>query len=131
LKIIADTNVLLRMILADDEAQRREASAALRRAELIAVSTHALCEFIWVSRQRYKIAPAEIATSIRILLAAPNVEADWPKIEAGLRMLDAGGDFADGVIAHEGQSLGGEVFASFDKRAVNLLTEGGQQAVLL
>ncbi len=30
-------------------------------------------------------------------------------------MLDAGGDFADGVIAYEGQWLGADTFVSFDE----------------
>ena len=46
-------------------------------------------------------------------------------------MLEAGGDFADGVIAYEGNWLGGEVFVSFDKRAVALLTVQGRPARLL
>jgi predicted nucleic-acid-binding protein len=36
-------------------------------------------------------------------------------------MLDAGGDFADGIIAYEGSWLGGEIFVSFDKKAVKLI----------
>ena len=39
--------------------------------------------------------------------------------------------FADGVIAYEGQWMGGETFLSFDKRAVDLLAQQGQSAVLL
>jgi len=39
-------------------------------------------------------------------------------------MLDAGGDFADGVIAHEGAWLGG-TFVSFDRQAVTLLQAQG------
>ncbi len=31
--------------------------------------------------------------------------------------VDAGGDFADGVIAYEGRWLGGETFVSFDRKA--------------
>ncbi|MFA8593984.1 VapC toxin family PIN domain ribonuclease, partial [Xanthomonas campestris pv. campestris] len=45
--------------------------------------------------------------------------------------LDAGGDFADGVIAYEGNWLGGETFVSFDKKAVVLLTAQGQSTRLL
>jgi len=37
-----------------------------------------------------------------------------PAAEAGLALLEAGGDFADGVIAHEGRWLGAEAFVSFD-----------------
>ena len=46
-------------------------------------------------------------------------------------VLAAGGDFADGVIAYEGNWLGGETFVSFDKKAVALLTAQGQSARLL
>ncbi len=46
-------------------------------------------------------------------------------------MLNADGDFADGVIAFEGQWLGGEIFVSFDKKAVALLTASGHAAHLL
>jgi len=34
--------------------------------------------------------------------------------------LEAGGDFADGIIAYEGRQLGAEVFLSFDKDAVTI-----------
>ncbi|WP_229258059.1 hypothetical protein [Duganella margarita] len=51
-----------------------------------------------------------------------------PAVEAGLRMLEAGGDFADGAIAYEGQSLGGDTFVSFDKKAVSLITAQGLAA---
>jgi predicted nucleic-acid-binding protein len=44
-----------------------------------------------------------------------------PAVAAGLVMLDAGGDFADGIIAYEGSWLGGEIFVSFDKNAVKLI----------
>jgi hypothetical protein len=37
-----------------------------------------------------------------------NIVLDRPAVEAGLAVLDAGGDFADGVIAYEGTWLGGE-----------------------
>jgi predicted nucleic-acid-binding protein len=43
-------------------------------------------------------------------------------------MLDAGGDFADGVIAHHGHLLGGDTFVSFDRRAVDLLASQGKAA---
>ena len=46
-------------------------------------------------------------------------------------MLEADGDFADGVIAFEGNWLGGEVFISFDRKAVELLEAKGSTARLL
>jgi len=52
-------------------------------------------------------------------------------VEAGLAVLDDGGDFADGVIAFEGASLGADTFASFDKDAVKRVKKQGQAASLL
>ena len=54
-----------------------------------------------------------------------------PAVEAGLSIIAAGGDFADGVIAYEGNWLGGETFVSFDKKAVSLLTAQGHPSRLL
>jgi predicted nucleic-acid-binding protein len=46
---------------------------------------------------------------------------DRQAIEAGQGVLEAGGDFAGGVIAYEGRWLGAEEFVGFDKQAVSLL----------
>jgi predicted nucleic-acid-binding protein len=48
-----------------------------------------------------------------------------------LAMLDAGGDFADGVIAYDGRRLGGATFVTFDKKAVDRLMRQGVDARLL
>ena len=50
---------------------------------------------------------------------------------AGLEALNAGGDFADAVIAHEGRRLGDDRFVSFDQDAVALLVAGKDAARLL
>ena len=50
---------------------------------------------------------------IRSLLDSATVQVDRPAVEAGLAVLEAGGNFADGVIAFDGRRLGGEVFVSF------------------
>lgn len=60
-----------------------------------------------------------------------NVVVDHPAVEVGLRVLDAGGDFADGIIAYDCNWLGTEIFVSFDRRAVSLLAGQGQQAFWL
>ena len=131
MKITADTNVLLRLILADDEAQGLAAVEAMESASLVAVSVHSLCELAWVLDRLYKKARPEIAAAIRGVIEAENVVVNRPAADAGLAVLDAGGDFADGVIAFDGQWLGGETFVSFDKRAVKLLEGQGIAAQLL
>ncbi|WP_447725651.1 type II toxin-antitoxin system VapC family toxin [Sphingomonas koreensis] len=128
MKIIADTNLLVRAIVADDPAQSTLAQAELENAEVVAITLPALCELGWVLLRGYEVGRADLAEMLRRLLASANVEVDRPAVESGLRLLQAGGDFADGVIAHEGRWLGGEVFVSFDRKAVQHLTDFGEQA---
>jgi predicted nucleic-acid-binding protein len=131
MRIIADTNVLLRFVLRDDEEQFKLAKDALETADSVAVSVHALCELAWVLERKLAAKKPDIATAIRYVLETRNVVLNRQAAEKGLAMLDAGGDFADGVIAFDGQWLGGEAFVSFDRKAVMLLRERGEEVVLL
>lgn len=131
MKIAVDTNVLIRAVVRDDPAQAKVATRVLKQAELIAIALPSLCEFAWVLRQVYGLTAADVAIAIRALLAVAKVEVNRPAVKAGLSVLEAGGDFADGAIAYEGSWLGGETFVSFDKKAVALLTAAGQSARLL
>jgi predicted nucleic-acid-binding protein len=130
-KITVDTNVLVRAVVRDDKAQAEAAARVLRSADLVAVAISSLCELVWVLRRRYELSTAEVAAAIRALSAADNVEIDHPAVAAGLTMLDAGGDFADGVIAYEGRWLGAETFVSFDQKAVEMLKGLGEAARVL
>jgi predicted nucleic-acid-binding protein len=129
-KITADTNVLVRAIVGDDARQSKAAQTALADAEMVALPLPVLCELVWVLAQGYKIASHDIAEAIRRLANGANVAVNRPAVEAGLAVLDTGGDFADGVIAHEGQWLGAETFLSFDKKAVKLMQAQGWSARL-
>jgi predicted nucleic-acid-binding protein len=127
-KVSVDTNVLVRCAVRDDEAQARVAEKTLKGASLIAVALPTLCEFVWVLRSVYGFADTEIGSAVRALLSSEKVVCDRLAAEAGLALLEAGGDFADGVIAHEGTWLGAETFLSFDKAAVAMLSEQGYVA---
>jgi predicted nucleic-acid-binding protein len=131
MKITADTNVLVRAITEDDEAQSRIAQRMLAKAELVALALPALCELSWVLSQGYKIPKARIAEAMRRLVNSANVAVNRPAAEAGLACLEAGGDFADGVIAYEGNWLGADIFVSFDQKAVKLMEARGQPVRLL
>lgn len=131
MRIAVDTNVLLRDALQDDPRQSSMAAKLLQNTELVIIPTPALCEFVWVMKRLYKRSSEEIARSLRLLASGDNVQVDNPAIEAGLEMLDQGGDFADGVIAYEGHWLGAEEFVSFDRQAVSLLRAKGHKARLL
>jgi predicted nucleic-acid-binding protein len=131
MKITADTNVLVRALAGDDERQSKIAQTELKKAELVALALPALCELVWVLSQGYKIPSRDIAEAIRRLMNGANVAVNRPAAEAGLALLDAGGDFADGVIAYEGNWLGADSFISFDKKAVKLMEAQGESARLL
>lgn len=130
MKVAVGANVLVRAVVCDDPVQANVAATVLTDAELIAVAMPCLCEFVWVLLRVYGFQQADVAGAIRVLLAAANVEVNRPAVEAGLLALDAGGDFADGVIAYEGSWLGGETFVSFDKKVTALLAAQGQSTRL-
>ena len=131
MRVAVDTNVLVRAVVRDDAAQARVATKVLTDAELIAVALPCLCELVWVLLRVYAFQAEDAATAIRALMATGNVAMNRPAVEAGLLVLETGGDFADGVIAYEGAWLGGDTFVSFDKRAIALLKAQGQSTRLL
>ena len=130
MKISVDTNILVRAVVLDDAKQGEAAAKLLTDASLVAIALPCLCELVWVLRRLYGLKSADVSMAIRALLAASNVAVNRPAVEAGLSMLDAGGDFADGAIAYEGKWLGGDAFVSFDKKAVALLAAQGYAARL-
>jgi predicted nucleic-acid-binding protein len=130
MKITADTNVLVRALTEDHAEQSRAAQVALSKADIVALTIPTLCELVWVLRS-YGIQSSDIAGTLKGLLNGANIVVNRPAAEAGLAVLDAGGDFADGVIAYEGKWLGADTFVSFDKRAVKLVEAQGGSARLL
>ena len=129
--VVADTNVVLRIIGKDDNAQQTQAALKIAdEAERLVVPVMVLCEFCWVLRKEKS--RQDIAAAIRCLLDLENIVVDTTAVRAGLHMLDAGDDFADGVIQHTGSQQAGapSVFASFDHKAVRLLEEQGFSALV-
>lgn len=121
MKVTLDTNVLVRLATQDDAAQAAKALQVLQRATLIAVPTPALCELVWVLLRGYRYTPAQVAQAVRTLIQVRHVVCHTPAVLAGLALLEAGGDFADGAIAYEGELLGGPEFVTFDQQAARLL----------
>jgi predicted nucleic-acid-binding protein len=129
LKIIADTNVLVRATLKDHADQAEAARRLLLSAQSVAIPLSAFCEFAWVLGGGYRYSNTQIGFAIAQYLKTSIVVTDREAVEAGLAFLDQGGDFADGVMAHEGRRLGGEYFASFDRKALRLLAQQGHKTV--
>jgi predicted nucleic-acid-binding protein len=131
MKVTADTNILVRALTGDHARQSKLAQTELANADMVVLAIPALCELVWVLSQGYKIPSADIAEAIRRLMNGANVVVNRPAAEAGLALLEAGGDFADGAIAYEGSWLGAEVFLSFDKKATRLIEARGESVRLL
>jgi predicted nucleic-acid-binding protein len=131
LKISADTNVLVRALIDDDPKQSPIAQKILKNADVVALPTVALCELVWVLLNGYGVDSKRIADAILKLTQSENVVFNAIHVNAGLAMLAAGGDFADGVIASEGAYMGAEEFVSFDKKCIKRLQSSNVAARLL
>jgi predicted nucleic-acid-binding protein len=130
MRITADTSVLVRALTEDHVEQSKAAQIALSKADIVALTIPTLCELVWVLRS-YRIQSSDIAGTLRGLLNGANIVVNRPAAEAGLAMLDAGGDFSDGAIAYEGNWLGADTFVSFDRKAVKLMEARGVSTRLL
>jgi predicted nucleic-acid-binding protein len=131
MRVTVDTNVLVRLATLDDPDEARIAQEALQKAEVIAVAMPVLCEFVWVLGGAYRKTALEIASAIQRLTSNPVVQVDHQAVRAGLLILQAGGDFADGVIAFQGRALGGDIFLTFDRKAEVRVKDRGHATHLL
>ena len=134
MNIIADTNLLVRFFIQDDETQFSKVSELFEKSSTIIIPTNALCELVWVLSYSYRLQKQDIAEIIRMLLNTDNVLIKDAEVEFGLKMLEQNGDFADGINAISGiqMTMGQEVaFASFDKKAVKILRNLGINVVEL
>ena len=120
-----DTNVLVRYLVRDNEAQFERARRLIRRtaaAEGVFVSLLVLQETEWVLRSRYDLSKAEIIETISALLDTTEVRfEDEPTIEETLFLWkDSVVDFSDCLIGTRNRRLGCRATATFDARAAAL-----------
>jgi predicted nucleic acid-binding protein len=121
--IAIDTNVLVRLLLADDPAQTRRARA-LAESDRLFVSVTVLLETEWVLRALYRIPDADIRSGFRTLLGAVDVE-DRTGVERALERAANGLDFADALhVARAGQTA---AFATFDTKLLKRAKKLGVQ----
>lgn len=121
MRIAVDTNVLVRYLTWDDEAQATAAANVIEAAGSIVVATIVLCEVVWVLRRAYHYTGPEILDIVRRLVAIPGVEVERPATEAGIAMLSRGGDFADGVVRYEAGRAKCDRVITFDQSFARLL----------
>ncbi|MFI4940077.1 MAG: PIN domain-containing protein [Burkholderiales bacterium] len=121
-----DTNVLVRFLVRDDEAQFEKARKLIKRevaaGRRVFVSQLVLLETEWVLRSRYSLPKNSIIETISSLLDATDVRLeDEPAIEEALfSWRDANADFADCLIGAQNRRLGCRATATFDVKASRL-----------
>jgi predicted nucleic-acid-binding protein len=129
-RIAADTNILVRIVTRDDPLQSQTAFALVSSAEKVVISLPCMCELVWVLRAVYGFDPNDLETAVKSVTDPTNVVTDRAAVAAGLALQAAGGDFADGVMAHIGLSMGADAFVSFDKKAISSMQRLGIPAEL-
>lgn len=118
-----DTNVLVRFLVRDDEAQFEKARKLIRReltaGRRVLVSHLVLQETEWVLRSRYALKKPDIAATFSALLESVDVEfEDEPSIEEALFLWkDHAAGFSDCLIAARHRRLGCSPTATFDLKA--------------
>ena len=111
--IAIDTNVLVRLLVRDDEAQYAAAQRLVDQAaaaeEPVLIVLGALLETEWVLRSRYKLDKASIAGAFTALLESVDVEFEHPPtVEEALYVWaqHPGADFADCLLTARAAHLG-------------------------
>jgi predicted nucleic-acid-binding protein len=121
-----DTNVLVRFLVRDDEAQFEKARKLIKREVAagggVLVNQLVLLETEWVLRSRYSLPKSLIIEAISGLLEASDVRfEDEPDIEEALFIWkDTAADFADCLIGAKNRRLGCRATATFDVKASKL-----------
>ena len=121
-----DTNILVRFLVRDDEAQFEKARKLIKREvagrRRVFVCQLVLLETEWVLRSRYSLSKSQIIGAISGLLDAGDIRfEDEPAIEEALfTWKDTTGDFADCLIGAQNRRLGCRATATFDVRASKL-----------
>jgi predicted nucleic-acid-binding protein len=122
-----DTNVLVRFLVRDHEAQFERARRLIKREvgsqEKVLISLLVLLETEWVLRSRYGLQKPHIIDAISGLLDATELELeDEPAVEEALYLWkDSAAEFADCLIGAHHRRLGCRATATFDARAVKLI----------
>lgn len=126
--IAFDTNVLVRLLVADDPKQAGRVRARVARLdeadERAYVSDIVVCELVWVLRTAYGFDREPIAHALRQLFSAKQLSFDAAdRLARALDAYEAGaGDFADYLIREHAAAAGCDAVLTFDKK---VLADGG------
>jgi predicted nucleic-acid-binding protein len=117
-----DTNVLVRLLLGDDEAQSAVAHSLVSTHAPLFLAHVVLAEMAWVLMSAYGFRRDKLASLIEMLLDADGfVIQDPPVAHAALSTFRASkADFSDCLILAVAQSAGAAPLATFDDKLAKL-----------
>jgi predicted nucleic-acid-binding protein len=120
-----DTNVLLRLITADDLDQFERATRYLRdqgQHRPFWINSVVLCELIWALTASYKFDRPAVAAVVLLLLRSDEVALEGKQVIADALYLFqiSRADFADCLIGLSNGLAGCERTATFDREAARL-----------
>lgn len=117
-----DTNILIRFLMGDDEAQAKKVYAIFKQTEEdkseLFVSLLVVLEMIWVLSSVYKITREDILESISELLLMPILKFEHlPVLQRFAREASNNKyDLSDLLIAYSAREKGCDVVITFDKK---------------
>ena len=117
-----DTNVLIRYLTRDDEAQWQIAndliSEVVEASETCFINNIVLCELVWVLRSRYKISRIDLMDTLEKFLRASTFvfKNKLAAQRAVLQMKQGNADFSDYLIAEVNHQQGCTETATFDAK---------------
>lgn len=111
-----DTNVIVRLLTADDPKQAQTARRLVEGGDLF-VPVTVLLETEWILRAGYGFGAAQIGAALRGLAGLPGVSVEEPaQLAVALEWMEAGMDFADAL--HLARSGHCSAFVTFDRAFV-------------
>jgi len=116
MKVALDTNVLVRLLVADNRSQTNRAKTLVDENSIL-IATSVILEAEWVLRSAYKLKPEEIRQAFLCLFGLQQVTLTHPeRIHMALKGYKAGLDFADAL--HLASSCDAQCFATLDRKLV-------------
>ena len=107
-----DTNIVVRVIVADDAVQLARAAAIIAAGVVVPLTV--LLETEWVLRSNYRFARTRIADALTGIFDIETIViADEPLVRWAIERYRAGADFAD--MLHLIAARGAEAFVTFDR----------------
>ena len=127
-EVVVDTNVLVRVIVADDPVQLRRATKLLKSSRILLLES-VILELEWVLRYSYEMSREEVGSALRVLVGLRNVQVTRKRLIMNvIGAYEKGFDFADALHHVGAEDL--EV-KTFDRKFVSRAKKEGWKVSLV